>query len=182
MTPRIAPLEPPYTPEIDAALTKWMPPGSAIEPLRLFRTMYVHEELASRMRPLGAGILGRSATVPAPLREVMILRTCGLTGADYEWGVHAASFASAVGLTDEQLRSTRSGRPDDPCWDPSQAAVFELADQLHAASAVSDALWARLREHFDDRQIIELLVTAGWYHTIAYLCNGAQVEPEPWAR
>ena len=33
--PRIAPLQPPYTAEIDALLKKWMPPGAASEPLRL---------------------------------------------------------------------------------------------------------------------------------------------------
>jgi 4-carboxymuconolactone decarboxylase len=81
---RIEALAPPYDPDIEAALSKWMPPGSPIEPLRLFRTLVVHDTLASRMRPLGAGILGPSARVPAPLREVMIHRTCALTGAEYE--------------------------------------------------------------------------------------------------
>jgi 4-carboxymuconolactone decarboxylase len=68
-SPRIAPLEPPYTPDIDAALRKWMPPGAELEPLKLFRTLNVHEELASRMRPLGAGILGhgRVALPTTPL-------------------------------------------------------------------------------------------------------------------
>ncbi len=56
--PRIAPLKPPYEPAIEALLKKWMPPASAIEPLALFRTLAIHEEVASRMRPLGAGILG----------------------------------------------------------------------------------------------------------------------------
>ncbi len=28
--PRIAPVEPPYTPELDAMLRKWMPPGSPV--------------------------------------------------------------------------------------------------------------------------------------------------------
>jgi 4-carboxymuconolactone decarboxylase len=79
--PRIAPLEPPYPPDTEAALLKWMPPGSPLEPLLLFRTLMVNDELASRMRPLGAGILGSKARIPALLREVMIHRTCALTGA-----------------------------------------------------------------------------------------------------
>ncbi|MGO9905721.1 MAG: hypothetical protein ACLPY3_08390 [Solirubrobacteraceae bacterium] len=47
--PRIAPLEPPYEPAIEAMLEKWMPPGSSIEPLALFRTLAVHDELFARM-------------------------------------------------------------------------------------------------------------------------------------
>src|SRR5271168_4937194 len=108
-TPRIAPLAPPYEPHIETFLEKWMPPGSQVEPLRLFRTLAVHEQLSSRMRPLGAGILGPRALVEPVLREVMIARTCALTGASYEWGVHAVAFARPLGLDDEQLRSSVHG-------------------------------------------------------------------------
>src|SRR5256885_1234595 len=74
-TSRIAPLEPPYEPDTAALLAKWMPPGNDVEPLRLFRTLAVHDELASRMRPLGAGILGHPRLEPRE-RELLILRTC----------------------------------------------------------------------------------------------------------
>ena len=33
----------------------------------------------------------------------------------------------------------------------------------------------------DEAQIIELIVTAGFYHVIAYVCNGAAVQHEEWA-
>jgi 4-carboxymuconolactone decarboxylase len=178
---RIAPLQPPYTPDVAAALARWMPPDSPVEPLRLFRTLNVHEELASRMRPLGAGILGSRAQVPAALREVMIHRTCALTGAEYEWGVHVIGFGKPLGLSDEQLHSTVHGSWSDPCWDARQSAVMRLAEELHATSAVSEDLWRALSEHFDERQIVELLVTAGWYHTISYVCNGLRIEREQWA-
>ncbi len=176
--PRIAPLEPPYAPDIEESLRKWMPPGAGVEPLALFRTLMVHPDLASRMRPTGAGILGAKALVPAHVREVVIHRTCALTGAEYEWGVHAAAF----GLSDDQLASTVRGSAADPCWDAAQAMVFRLADELHATSTVSDGLWEELAAQFTPPQLIELLVTAGWYHAIAYVCNAARVALEPWAR
>ncbi len=179
--PRLAPLTAPYTPEVEEQLTRWMPPGAAIEPLALFRTLMLHERLGARMRPLGAAILGSGATVAPRLREVMIERTCALTGAQYEWGVHAAAFGPAVGLTDEQLRSTVHGAPSDNCWEAAESIVMQLADELHASSEISEALWQRLRELLDDEQIIELIVTAGWYHAIAYLCNGLGLELESWA-
>jgi 4-carboxymuconolactone decarboxylase len=181
MPPRIPPLEPPYEPEIEASLAKWMPPNSPLEPLRLFRTLNVHEELASRMRPLGAGILGGAATVPPPLREVAIHRTCALVGAEYEWGVHVVGFAKPLGFTDEQLHSTVHGTPDDPCWDGAQSAVFRLCDELHETGTVSDRAWADLASTFDNRQILELIATVGWYHLIGYVCNAAGIELEDWA-
>src|SRR5215475_977024 len=103
--PRIAPLEPPYEPELERMLIKWMPPGSALEPLALFRTLAVHEDLSSRMRPLGAGILGHGRVQPRD-REIIIHRTCARAGAEYEWGVHAVAFGKPLGLSDEQLAAT----------------------------------------------------------------------------
>jgi 4-carboxymuconolactone decarboxylase len=158
-----------------------MPPASEAEPLRLFRTLVVHEQLMSRMRPLGAGILGAAATVAPALREVMIHRTCTLTGAAYEWGVHAVAFGAPLGLSEQQLHASVHGLWGDECWEPAQAAVLRLADELHETSAISDELWQTLASHFDEPQILELIVTAGWYHVIAYVCNGVRVQHEEWA-
>jgi alkylhydroperoxidase family enzyme len=133
------------------------------------------------MRPLGAGILGANAKVPARLREVMIHRTCALTRAEYEWGVHVMGFGKPLGFSDEQLYSTVHGSWSDPCWDTEQSNVFRLADELHETSAVSDELWQALADQFEEPQILELLVTAGWYHVISYVCNGVRVQQEDWA-
>lgn len=46
---------------------------------------------------------------------------------------------------------------------------------------MSDAVWSGLREHLDEQEVLELLVLAGWYRTIAYVANGARIEEEPWA-
>ena len=95
-------------------LRQWMPPGSALEPLALFRTLAIHDDLSSRMRPLGAGILGHGRVEPRE-RELIILRTCARAGAEYEWGVHAVAFGRAVGLSEEQLAATATAAADDPC-------------------------------------------------------------------
>ncbi|HEX7609855.1 MAG TPA: carboxymuconolactone decarboxylase family protein, partial [Solirubrobacteraceae bacterium] len=120
-------------------------------------------------------------TVAPALREVMIHRTCALTGNEYEWGVHVAAFARPLGFSEEQIRSTALGDADDECWGPEQALVFALADELHHTSAIADELWAALRERFSEQQLIELIATSGWYHVIAYVCNGLRVQREEWA-
>jgi 4-carboxymuconolactone decarboxylase len=178
--PRIAPLEPPYTPELEAALRKWMPPGSDVEPLRLFRTLNVHSELASRMRPLGAGILGHGLLEPRE-REIVVHRTCARAGAEYEWGVHALAFGRPLGLSDEQLAATVNGAVDDPAWSEADSLLIALADELYDTANVSDELWAKLAARYDEEQLLELVVTAGWYRLIACVINAARVEREPWA-
>ncbi len=58
---------------------------------------------------------------------------------------------------------------------------MRLADELHHTSTISDELWEALAEHFSGAEILELIATAGWYHLIAYICNGARVQGEEWA-
>jgi len=178
--PRIAPLEPPYEAEIETLLKKWMPPGAASEPLRLFRTLAVHDEMASRMRPLGAGILGHGRVDPRE-REIVIHRTCARAGAEYEWGVHVLAFGKPLGLSDEQIAATVHGSAEDPVWSEQDAQLIRLADELHETCSVSDALWAELAERFSSEQLLELVITAGWYRLLSYVINGAGVEHEPWA-
>src|SRR5690348_11921163 len=129
--PRITPIAPPYDPDTEAQLMKWMPPAATIEPLLLFRTLMVHANLASRMRPLGSGILGHGL-LDARTRELMILRTCRLCGAEYEWGVHAVSFGTAVGLTEEAIAATSRPDADSPDWSDRDRLVIRLADEIHA--------------------------------------------------
>ena len=95
--------------------------------------------------------------------------------------MHAVSLGRPLGLTDDQVRSTVDGSWNDRCWNAEQSTVFRLADELHGTGTVSDELWEGLSTHFDAPQILELLVTAGWYHVISFVCNGARVEQEDWA-
>jgi 4-carboxymuconolactone decarboxylase len=178
--PRIAPLEPPYEPDTAALLAKWMPPGNDVEPLRLFRTLAVHDELASRMRPLGAGILGHPRLEPRE-RELLILRTCARAGAEYEWGVHAIAFGGPLGLTERQLAATVHGAADDAAWSTHDAQLIAAADALFDGDAIPDELWAALARRLEDDQMLELVIVAGWYRLLSCVINAAQVELEPWA-
>ena len=40
---------------------------------------------------------------------------------------------------------------------------------------MSDELWAQLADAYTDQQLLELLVIAGWYRTLAYVINAARV-------
>src|SRR5438270_1416631 len=157
--PRIAPLEPPYDDETQTQLAKWMPPGAPVEPLVLFRTLMVHRDLAARIRPLGSALLGHGLVEPRE-REIMILRTCARCGAEYEWGVHAVAFGSAVGLSDAQIAASAAGESEDPAWSERDRGLVRLADELFETNAISDALWRELVASWSEPQLLELTVTA----------------------
>jgi 4-carboxymuconolactone decarboxylase len=178
--PRIAPLEPPYDEQTAQMLAKWMPPGVDVEPLRLFRTLVIHDELAARMRPLGAGLLGHPRLKPRE-RELLILRTCARAGAEYEWGVHVLSFARPLGLSDAQIAATATGTPEDPCWSREDAQLIAAADALFDTNTIPEGLWGELAGRLREDQLLELVITAGWYRLISCVINAAGVELEPWA-
>jgi 4-carboxymuconolactone decarboxylase len=181
MTPRITPVTAPYPPELETMLSKWMPPGSAREPLALFRTLARHDTMMDRMRPLGSGLLGRGVLAPR-VRELLILRTCARCGAEYEWGVHVAAFSAAVGLDDATVRRTVLGSPDEVAAGAgADDVVLCVADELHDGGAVSDATWSAVSERFDEKAMLEMFAVAGFYHLISFVANGARVELEPWA-
>jgi alkylhydroperoxidase family enzyme len=178
---RIAPLEPPYPPEIDSSLRAMMPRDSPVPPLRLFRTLVHDPRLAEAMTALGRFLLGRDCALERHDRELVIDRVCARCGCEYEWGVHVTFFGAHADLSPAQLDATVTGDATSPLWNEREALLVRLVDELHDTARVSDDLWAQLGRHWTTPQLLELLLLAGWYHAIAFLGNGARVEPEEWA-
>jgi 4-carboxymuconolactone decarboxylase len=178
--PRIAPLQPPYTPEQDALLKKITPPA-APEVLALFRVLAVNPKLLERMPGWGGYLLGSAASLSLRDREVVINRVCARCGAEYEWGVHVTAFGKAAGFTDADNAAIADPASGGRGLAHRDGLLLRLVDELHDRSTVSDALWQELAARWTEPQLIELLMLAGWYHAISYVCNAARVPLERWA-
>lgn len=170
--PRIVPLDPPYPPDIEAEFDKIM---RGAPPLLLFRTVARNPRVLQRW--LAGGLLDKG-TISLRLRELMILRTTALCGAEYEWGVHVAAFGAKAAWTEEQVRSTVRGSAEDCCWSEEECSVLLLANELHATSSVSDESWRRAAVSFSTEQLIELVMLAGSYHAVSFMVNAFGVQHE----
>jgi 4-carboxymuconolactone decarboxylase len=179
LSPRIEPLAPPYDPELEALLQRMTPPG-APSILALFRVLAHHPALAERMSGFGSLLLGRKASLSLRDREVVIDRVCARCGAEYEWGVHVAAFSEAAALTPAQNAAIANPDADDGPLTPRDRLLVQMVDELHERGTVSDALWPELAALWSTQQLLELLMLAGWYHAIAYVCNAARVPLESW--
>ncbi|SFN96605.1 Alkylhydroperoxidase family enzyme, contains CxxC motif [Variovorax sp. PDC80] len=177
--PRIPPLEAPYPEGIAELLTRMTPP-QAPEVLGLFRVMAVNPRLAERTLELGRHFLGRKASISLRERELVILRVCARCGAEYEWGVHWSGFADAAGLGEAERRATAARDADLGALQPRDALLLRMVDQLHDTGDIDDALWRALGEHWSHAQLLELMMLAGWYHAVSYVCNAARVPLERW--
>jgi AhpD family alkylhydroperoxidase len=97
----------------------------------------------------------RSHRMPERLKELAVLKTAQLTGC--EW---CLDFGSAVvrakGITDEELRALLDYRNSD-LFSEEDKLVLDYADAMTRTPVeVPDELFARLRERFDEAQLVEL--------------------------
>lgn len=174
--PRLSPIDPPYTDEVQDSFRKLMPPG--MEPLGLFRTLAHNPRVLRRIQ---RGGLLDPGSISLRLRELAILRTCARCGAEYEWGVHVTLFGGAAGFDEAALERIALGLASDRSWTDEERLVLELCDALHDHSTLSDGQWEALRRAFEPAQLVELVTLAGLYHAVSFLVNALQVAPEPWA-
>lgn len=109
--------------------------------------------------------------------EMLILRTAWLCQSPYTWGEHVA-FGRKAGITPEEVEriTLGSGAPD---WGEKDRAILRLAEELHQTCNVGDEAWEIVRKHFSDKEIIEMLMMAGFYREIAYLYNTMRVPLMP---
>jgi alkylhydroperoxidase family enzyme len=176
---RIPPLPLPLQGEAAELVARMMPPGSTREPLALFRVFARNPPMARAFLAWGGYELSRALSVDLHDRELVINRVCARCGCAYEWGVHAAFFGERAGLDSATLAATVHGDDQDPAWSPRERLLVALVDRLHDHATVDDALWQRLRPHWTEEQLLDLLLLAGWYHAICYVANVAALPPEP---
>jgi alkylhydroperoxidase family enzyme len=169
---RIAPLQPPYAPEIAQQFDRIM---RGAPPLVLFRVIAGHARAWEKFR---AGSLLDRGPLSLREREIVIDRTCAKNACEYEWGVHVATFAQAADLSDEQVRATVLADADASCWSAAEQALIAAVDALHARATFSDAEFRALSAHYDDAKIFEIILLCGFYRTVSYLANGLKLPLE----
>jgi 4-carboxymuconolactone decarboxylase len=116
-----------------------------------------------------------ASTLPARLRELVILRVAHRRDCTYEW-THHVSLAKDAGLSGDAIAAVRRGDAADEI----ERAVLTAVDELDEKSRMSDETWATLGKRLDDRQRMDLVFTVGCYSLLAMAFNtfGVEVEQE----
>lgn len=144
------------------------------ETANVFSTCLRNVELCRTWMVFTDYILSDRISITQRDREMVILRTGYLSHSDYEWAAHAA-LGQRVGLTPEEVARITRG-PDAPGWSAADAALLRAADELHTDQHISDATWAKLRERFDEKQMMDIIFTAGQYTLVSMFLNSAGVQ------
>jgi 4-carboxymuconolactone decarboxylase len=143
--------------------------------LNLYPTLVRNPKMIERFLTF-AGYILRESTLPPREREILILRIGWLCRAEYEFGQHTR-VGKAAGLTDEEIIRITKG-PNAPGWTPFDATLLRAADELHADSFITDATWETLADHYDEKQLLDLVMTVGQYNLVSMVLNTTGVQLE----
>ena len=106
-------------------------------------------------------------------RELAILRIAWLSQAPFEWGSHV-KIAKRNGITSEEIEWVIEGS-SAPGWSKQDRAIVRAVEELHSDSMITDDTWADLEEFYNDKKLIELVILAGQYKTVAYYQNSLRL-------
>jgi alkylhydroperoxidase family enzyme len=179
---RISPVTPPYSPDAEAAFARL--PAAWGPPFAIFTVLARDPDLLQRFMRGSVGYRPDSKLTLRE-REVLLLRVCANCHCRYEWGLRVHFFAVQAGISPAQIRASVHGTADHSAWSTEDRLLLRLADALQDDCDIGDALWAELSAAFSDEAILELLLLAGYYRSVAYLANGLRLPPEnglcyPW--
>lgn len=163
-SPRIPPVAPGTQPELAALEARIQAERGRISPL--YQVLLNSPALCTGWEQMLSAVRNRNS-LPASLRELVILRVAVLNRAPYEFDAHVP-HAQAAGLSDAAIAAVREGG-DAAALTPEQRLVLDYTDAMTRDIEVPDALFAQVRARFDDRQLLDLTGTVSAYNMVSRL-------------
>jgi len=159
------------TPEVREMLARL--PGR----VGIFEMMAHAETLLKPLMKLGGTFLGKLELDPL-LRELVILHAVNIEGGEYEWVQHVP-VVLALGGTQAQVDALRTGDDQAACFSDAQKAALKLAREAVANVRASEEAVAAARKFLSDREIVELILVAGFYIMLARLTESLDIPNDP---
>jgi alkylhydroperoxidase family enzyme len=118
----------------------------------------------------------QSTDLPGRYRELAILRIAVLNGADYEFNAHAP-FAVREGVSQAVIEDLRASRMPVGLADADRA-VLAYADSMTRDVHVPDDVFAHVREHLTERDVVELTATIAAYNCVSRFLEALRIDEE----
>jgi len=111
-------------------------------------------------------------------RELAVIRVAILNNVEYVQQAHGPAYALKEGLTPEQVAAIADWQPSK-LFSAPQRALLAYTDAMTRAIDVPDDVFAELRKHFSERQVVELSMLVGAYNMLTRFLKALEVDPEP---
>lgn len=112
------------------------------------------------------------------LREIVIIRIAHLNRIDYVLAQHVPGLALAEGLSLAECAALADWSATD-LFDPRERAALAYAEAMTLTTSVPDDVFAEVRRHYSDREIVELSVLIGTYIMHNRVMKALAIDLEP---
>jgi uncharacterized peroxidase-related enzyme len=123
---------------------------------------------------------GGGSVLPAKIKEMVVIKTSAVNGCAYCYA-HNTSLGMAAGITEEQVQVIDSDDyMNSPLLSPREKAAVQWAEHVTRNTASErDDVFAALREHFADAEIVELTLISGMFNMFNRFMDSLQIPLEP---
>jgi 4-carboxymuconolactone decarboxylase len=171
--PRVVPVpEGQWTDGQKQLVAKYAPNGRADNALK---TLLNLPELVDAVMPYTNYLLNESSLSPRH-RAILVVRAAWLLGSRPLWATQAKAARDA-GISSTELRRIAQG-PDTSGWDPFEATLLRLADQLFRNSSVTDSTWQSLSLRYDMNNLMDAVETVNHFIVLSMMYNTLGVQPD----
>ena len=119
-----------------------------------------------------------STEIDGQCREIAVIRVAILNNVEYVQRAHGPAYALKEGLTPEQVTAIADWQPSKLFSEP-QRALLAYTDAMTREVDVPDSVFLELRQHFSERQQVELTMLIGAYNMLTRFLQALKVDPEP---
>ena len=170
MTIRVPLVEPGTRPELADIEASIMAQRGRISDL--YRVLLNSGPLAKGWEGMLSAVRNQSS-VPADLRELMILRVAVVNRAPYEFDAHVP-HARKAGVSDAKIAAVREAGLSH-LFSDDEKLVIELADVMTRDIEVPAALMQRLSTRLDARGVVETVATVAAYNMVSRFLVALQI-------
>ena len=148
------------------------PRGAGMGMTGPFGVFVLAPHLGEPAQRLGGCIRFRTS-LPENLKEVAICTVGAFHRSKFEFAAHVR-LAQAAGVSTEPLERLRKGEP--PVFEGDEALAWRVAVQLLEQHRIDDQTYQQMVSTIGEDQMIELVMTIGYYCLISHTLNAFQVQ------
>ncbi len=169
---RIAPIAPGSRPELAAQEAQILAERGRISPL--YQVLLNSPPIAQGWEQMLSAVRNRNS-LPAALRELVILRVAVLNRAPYEFDAHVP-HALKAGVSQALIDGLRAvPLAAELPLSPAERVALDLTDAMTRDIDVPQALYDEVKQHFDAQGQIDLVATAAAYNMVSRFLVALQI-------
>jgi len=169
---RITPITPGTRPELAAQEAQIQAERGRISPL--YQVLLNSPPIAHGWEQMLSAVRNRNS-IPAGLREMVILRVAVLNRAPYEFDAHVP-HALKAGVSQAVIDGLRAvPLAAELPLSPAERVALRLTDAMTRDIDVPEALYDEVKQHFDAQGQIDLVATAAAYNMVSRFLVALQI-------